>query len=318
MKLQVPFLQLPLSFDAEALAVEVAAIEEAAWRPHPQGFAGNDALPLISTGGDPSNDAVSGAMLPTEILRRCPYLMQVLHSVGATWGRTRLMRLSGRAEVTSHVDFHYYWRERVRVHVPIVTQPTVRFLCGDAEVNMKAGECWIFDTWRMHNVINDHSEARIHLVADTVGGDGFWTHLLSARPHDRQWPGWQPRAMAPLEGVRPELDYESRNQPVVMTPWELREHIIFFLGEAEKHPKLPAIHQTLLRMSRKWSALWACHGEDEAGWPRYRALIEEISRELDELGSDQVLLSNGAEFPLAFSTAVLNAALADTPSTKWY
>ena len=63
------------------------------------------------------------------------------------------MRLSGHAEVTPHADIDYYLREHVRVHVPIVTQPTVRFACGDAEVNMAAGECWIFDTWRMHHVV---------------------------------------------------------------------------------------------------------------------------------------------------------------------
>lgn len=315
MKLQVPFLQLPLSFDAEALAAEVAAIEASAWRPHPQGFPGNDALPLITTGGDPANDAVSGAMLPTEHLGRCPYLMQVLHSVGATWGRTRLMRLSGQAEVKAHVDFNYYWRERARVHVPVITQPTVRFLCGDAELNMRAGECWIFDTWRWHNVINHHSEARIHLVADTVGGDGFWAHLASSRPHDRQLSGWQPRFVAPQSGMKPELDYESRNQPVVMTPWELREHIIFFLGESEKQPQLGAIHQTLLRMSRQWAALWACHGEDRVGWPRYRALIEETRQRLREQGADQLGLTNGIPFIRAFNASVFEAMLADTPTS---
>ena len=47
MKLGVPFLQLPLQFDAEALAAEVAAIGESAWRPHPAGYPGNDALLLV-------------------------------------------------------------------------------------------------------------------------------------------------------------------------------------------------------------------------------------------------------------------------------
>lgn len=42
-----------------------------------------------------------------------------------------------------------------------VTQPTVRFVCGGETVNMAAGECWIFDTWREHNVFNDASEHRI-------------------------------------------------------------------------------------------------------------------------------------------------------------
>ncbi len=53
MKLGVPFLQFPLQFDAAALAAEVQAIDESAWRPHPAGYAGNDALLLVTVGGDP-------------------------------------------------------------------------------------------------------------------------------------------------------------------------------------------------------------------------------------------------------------------------
>ena len=101
----------------------------------------------------------------------------MLDSIGGTWGRTRLMRLAGNAEVMPHVDVNYYWRERVRVHVPIVTQPTVRFSCGGAQVNMRAGECWIFDTWRPASRGQRSRTARIHLVADTVGGAAFWDHV---------------------------------------------------------------------------------------------------------------------------------------------
>lgn len=42
MKLQVPFIQLPVRFDAETLAAEVAALGEEAWRSHPQGYPGNN------------------------------------------------------------------------------------------------------------------------------------------------------------------------------------------------------------------------------------------------------------------------------------
>lgn len=48
MKLQVPFIHLPVRFDAETLAAEVAALGEEAWRPHPQGYPGNSALTLIT------------------------------------------------------------------------------------------------------------------------------------------------------------------------------------------------------------------------------------------------------------------------------
>ena len=252
MKLQYPFMQLPVSFDAAALAAEVDAIEESAWRPHPQGYAGNDALALIATEGDPNSDAVAGSMRPTPHLERCPYTQQVLHSIGATWGRTRLMRLSGQAEVTPHVDVNYYWRERVRVHVPIVTQPTVRFTCGDAEINMRAGECWIFDTWRMHNVVNDHALPRIHLVADTVGGKGFWQLVAGARPHARVSGDWRPAFVAPGSHAELSLDFESENVPEVMTPWEMRAHIAFALSEAVPHRNAPAVQQRLLVFVRDW------------------------------------------------------------------
>ncbi len=315
MKLQHPFLQLPLSFDAAGLAAEVSAIEESAWRPHPQGYPGNDALTLVTTGGDPDSDAVAGPMLPTRHLQRCPYLQRVLHSVGATWGRTRLMRLSGQAEVTPHVDVNYYWRERVRVHVPIVTQPTVRFSCGDAEINMRAGECWLFDTWRMHNVVNDHSLPRIHLVADTVGGIGFWQLVARARPHTRISPQWQATFVAPDPSAQPALDFESVNVPDVMTPWEIRAHVAFALAEALPHRNTPPIQQRLLMFVRDWHGLWSAYGERREGWPRYRALLDAARRDLAAFGAGDVVLANTIGLLPALDSWVFSVALADRRSS---
>src|SRR5690349_15253948 len=175
MKLQVPFVQLPVQFDADLLAREIAQFDENAWLPHPQRFEGNDFLPLIAANGEPANEAFDLPMRPTPHLAKSPYLTDVLATIGCSLGRTRLMRLSAGADVTPHVDVHYYWRDRMRVHVPIVTQPTVTFHCGPSSLHMKAGECWIFDTWRLHRVTNDAPMSRVHLVVDTVGGAGFWT-----------------------------------------------------------------------------------------------------------------------------------------------
>ena len=205
-KLQFPFIQLPLRFDAAVLAAEIDAIDEACWLPHPQGFAGNSMLPLVAVGGDAGNESFAGPMQPTPHLQDCPYLTEVIASLGVTVGRTRLMRLSGHSEVREHVDQGYYWAERVRVHVPIVTQPTVRFECGGATVNMAAGECWIFDTWRQHRVFNDAVESRTHLVVDTVGGGAFWEQVGQGRPYPdagTQADGWQPRLVAPQSNATP-------------------------------------------------------------------------------------------------------------------
>src|SRR5688572_33434218 len=104
MQLQVPFVQLPLSFDAARLAAEIDALGEAPWRPHPQGFVGNSALPFIAANGDPASESTAGPMRPTPYLERCPYVQQVIASLGAVAGRTRLMRLSGHAEASAHID----------------------------------------------------------------------------------------------------------------------------------------------------------------------------------------------------------------------
>ncbi len=234
--------------------------------------------------------------------------------MGAVLGRTRLMRLSGHAEVTEHADVNYYWRDRMRVHIPIVTQPTVSFHCGDATVHMAAGECWVFDTWSLHRVINDATRARIHLVADTVGEQACC--LCWRRGAHRELPsppGWAPRLIAPT-GVAQNLQFETVNVPKVMSPWELREHFNFLLAEAAPNQPIAAMVARLAGpFLHKWRALWSAYGEAEEGWPQYRALISQFIRELKAVRADDLLLVNEVDFFDTFSSMVLSVALSDKP-----
>lgn len=310
MKLQVPLLQLPLQFDAAALAAEVAKVDESFWRPHPNRIPGNSALTLIAAGGDPDNDNTFGAMRPTPVLTQLPMLRELLAGLGATWGRSRLMRLSGNAEVNAHVDSNYYWRERMRVHVPIVTTPGVRFQVARDEVNMKAGECWIFDTWERHRVLNESEQTRIHLVADTVGGEGLWNLIARGRPHGREIPGWQPMPITLPGQGQVRMDFETMNQPVVMSPYEVRENFVFLLGEAQPNPALAGVQQSLLDFSRRWQALWAAFGEDPAGLPRYQQCIARGQAEAVQRGAPEVLLRNGMNLMQMLDRYVFGVALA--------
>lgn len=309
MQLQHPFIQLPIAFDATALADELAGVPEADWRAHPQGFPGNSALPLISVDGDPADDGFAGSMRPTPHLARLPYLRRVLGELGGVWGRTRLMRLSGQAEVSPHVDQGHYWAERLRVHVPITTQPGVRFCCGDGEVHMAAGECWIFDTWRLHRVLNATDAQRIHLVADTVGGEGLWALIDRGRPHHAPATGWRVRRLPPdASAPLPELQLESRNTPAVMTPWELRHHLGFLLNEAVPHPGLRVLDAAAVQLVRRWTALWAQYGDDAAGRPHFRRVMDAFMAFLRQHG-EGVLLKNEVRFLGAFAAMVGKASL---------
>jgi hypothetical protein len=310
MKLPVPFVQLPLLFDAAALAAEVEAIDESSWRPHPQGFPGNSMLPLLAVDGDADNEGFAGIMRPTEYLQRCPYLQQVIATVGVTVGRTRLMRLSGQAEVTRHADQGYYWTERVRVHVPIVTQPTVRFECGDAVINMAAGECWIFDTWRQHRVLNDAAESRIHLVIDTVGGARFWDLVARGRAHNgpKTSPAWNPENVVPEPNASRELECEAVNVPTVMSPWELNSHFALLFADAVPHPNLHIVRGMTQRFSRHWQALWFKHGERSEGHAEYRAAldayIEQVTGPAQPLRLQNQLAWYGAMMAIVAAVAI--------------
>lgn len=311
MKLQVPFVQLPLQFDATRLAHEMHALGEAVWRPHPQKFPGNFALPLISVDGDPESDSIAGPMRPTPYLEHCPYLTQVLAKLGAVWGRARLMKLTGGAEVTPHADINYYWRDRVRVHVPILTQPAVRFLCGESEVNMGAGECWIFDTWRPHRVINAAERERVHLVADTVGSESFWGLVNHGRVPGLNTSGdWQASPVAALEGSNSPLLLENVNVPRVMSPWELREHFAFILHDVAPHPQQQQIQSMAARLFVAWQALWAEYGDSEAGWPTYRIELDNFAAAIKQLAAEMHLI-NGMRLSQTLHAMVLKVALGD-------
>ena len=313
MKLQSPFVQLPITFDAAALAAEVEALGDT-WHAREDGAPGNSALSLVTANGDPESAALAGPMRPTPWLARCPYTMQVLDALGATWGRARLMRLDGGAQVPAHVDTDYYWRERMRVHVPIVTSPAVRFQCGQAEVNMAAGECWIFDTWRPHRVLNTSAVLRIHLVADTVGGARLWDLVTAGRPHGARVERWAPMHVPydPSAPV-PRLDFETVNLSPVMGPWELRSHIGFVLSEAVPHPALPGVRDALGVFVRRWHALWSAHGEDRAGWPRYRQLLDGTRAELARLRVNEIGLRNEVQLIRALASYIFDVALGDRP-----
>ncbi len=312
MKLQVPFVQLPVLFDAEELRREINALRIDSWRDHPQKYPGNFALPLISVDGDPDSDAVAGPMRPTPYLAQCPYLMQVLARLGAVWGRTRLMKLAGQAEVSPHFDINYYWRERMRVHVPIVTQPAVRFICGDAEVNMAPGECWVFDTWRTHRVINAADDERIHLVADTVGSSALRDLIADGRVPvgAHAPPDWHPEFVPQLSHGDIRLRYESTNVPEVMTPWELREHLFFLLGEVKPHAQLSAARQHTMHFLVEWQALWAEHGDKRAGWAAYRHALNVFDHFIERDASGLELI-NGGQFGEVLGGMILSVALAD-------
>ena len=313
MRLDRPLLRLPRRYCAETLAAEIAALPRAAWLPHPGRLAGNDAVPLITPGGQMVN-GFAGPMAPTEALLACPYIMEVMADLGAVWGRSRLMGLAPAADVPEHVDVGYYWRTHVRVHVPIITSPAVSFTCAGETVHMAPGECWVFDTFQMHKVRNGGGDKRVHLVLDTVGGEGLWDLVAEAQAA----PAAEARFVKPgvtSTATLATLAFEQHNLPRIMSGWEVRGHIDYLVRQAPAGAALDAVSARLDRFANGWMAAWAQHGESDTGIADYRRLIDGVREELKALRASTIILPNLVPLDRALAELVFQVAVpAATPS----
>ncbi len=311
MRLSRPFIRLPYRFDATRLATEMRQFPDEQWMAHPSGLAGNSAIALISSGGG-DNNSFEGEKRPTPHLDRCPYMRQVMASFDEVLSRSRLMRLEPGAEVSLHVDFNYHWFSRVRIHIPIVTGPRVIFHCGPERLHMAAGDCWIFDSWRRHRVVNDFAGHRVHMVIDTCGSARFWRRV-QALAED---PDAFPVTHLPFEPDRTvALKTERFSSLPVMAPGECEALIEDLIADFSANPAndsaLVTTYIGVLRaFAQDWRALWLQHGHRPDGFPDYRRLIERTREKLHPDRRALTTASNGIGVNAVFAQRVLNAALA--------
>ena len=308
MRLKQPFLKLPIRFDADALAAEVRALPPSAWTPHPTGFVGNEAVRLVTPGGQDS-DAIEGPMAATESLDRCDYARQIMAEIGGVWGRSRFMGLAPGREVPSHIDINYYWRTHLRIHIPVITNPGVLFTCGDETVHMAAGECWAFDSFLWHDVQNKGDAQRIHLVLDTVGG-GLIPELMKGAESG------EAEARLFQRGQRPshDLAFERVNSPKVMSPWEMRCHLAFTREQAGSDPGVVGILDRLEMFIDAWAANWARFGADDAGRPDYERLLLDVRESLGAMGVATLEMPNRVPLARMLEQLIFQLALAQPDS----
>jgi hypothetical protein len=312
MRLSRPFFQLPVLFDGTRLQAEVAALPAEAWVPHPDGVPGNSAARLISVDGDETDD-VHGQMLPTHWLGAMPYLHQLLAGFGVVWGRSRLMRLAPGSGVPEHADINYHWHTRVRLHIPIFTQPEVRFHCDGQSVHMAAGEAWIFDNWRRHHVENNSSVSRIHLVADTTGTAAFWQFACRQLPPRAQWRtiGWQP-------GVQAQLLTERNERTPIMPAAEaqlliddLRAELSVVSDTPEAKSRAARFSMALESFVFDWRQLCALHGVDGRARPEFLRLANTLRQTTKPLAEGLVMRTNDVSALLVLEKRVLQHLLVD-------
>lgn len=330
MKLESPFYRLPLNFDVIRLQHEIAQFDNANWKDHPQEFIGNSVIHFVTVGGEKS-DIMLGAMEPTEHLARCPYIKQVMASFNTPIGRARLMILAPGASVPPHTDIHYYWRNRVRIHIPILTQPEVIFYCEQNSVHMATGEAWIFDNWRQHSVINNSGSIRIHLVIDTLGSADFWQLVRSAESYESlSMANSNVSVKASIDTSIKPFDFIAYKEDgdfifpleklaaiAIMPPSEVQQWCQFLLDELiinnDEDITHAALFTDILRdFCYDWQANYVAHENSKYATGELQAIITCAAGKLMPLAGKGLLLSNETPARKAFlqwSEVTLNTPL---------
>jgi quercetin dioxygenase-like cupin family protein len=175
--------KLPFTFDVAQLQAELAQIPAEAWKGHynHKEYEGDWAVaPLRSVAGHPDvvyavlGAAQAGFYQNTIYLEQSPTMRSVIEQMKSPVGCVRLMRLGPGAKILEHSDnmgsdkFREY-----RLHVPIVTNPDVKFMVDGQRVNMQPGELWYADFEKKHRVDNDGDTERVHLVIDCLADEAL-------------------------------------------------------------------------------------------------------------------------------------------------
>jgi hypothetical protein len=177
--------RLPLDFDAEALAADLAAVDPADWvrQPFKANFEGSwDVLPLRSPAGETHPlrliyaDPAATSFVATAWLRRMPAFRAALAKFECPLRSVRLMRLRPGSLIKPHSDDLDAEGGNLRLHVPVASNPRVEFRLAGRAVEMAPGSVWYLRLSEEHEAANRGATDRIHLVIDAAVND--WLNAI--------------------------------------------------------------------------------------------------------------------------------------------
>lgn len=126
-------------------------------------FVNLESWPEVEIHKEPGWDRLAEAAVP------------LMHSIikqhyppGGTIIRAMAAKLLSGGRITPHVDSHPSFHRGHRIHVPITTNPRVRFMIDGRPHQLKVGQAYEINNQRNHSVMNKGDEDRITFIFDYV------------------------------------------------------------------------------------------------------------------------------------------------------
>jgi quercetin dioxygenase-like cupin family protein len=178
MNIDVPLKDLG-PIDAAALREAVLAQDEAAWNEQQlrqneyEVHRATQSIVLVFTDGSgwpdievtrqPGWDRLADAAVPVmhELIGRC-------YPPGGTIIRAMAARLSAGAIIKPHRDSHPSFHYSHRIHVPVTTNPRVRFMIDGRPFRLQVGQAYEINNQKTHSVMNRGDQDRITFIFDYV------------------------------------------------------------------------------------------------------------------------------------------------------
>jgi hypothetical protein len=167
-------------------------------------------------------------------------------------------------------DSGYYWWRRVRIQVPVLTDPAVIFECGDHRAHLRAGDSWYFDNWQTHALMNGCESPCIHLMAD-----------IKVPPGLRRW------FEAPGANAHPRTDHPQAPQVEpycfeVLTPAEFT-NLADQIREGAHASAQQTVNAALTAASAGWQEVFLRSGHSAHAEAQYFLVIDRLRRELADV-----------------------------------
>jgi len=166
----------------EQLAEAVLTQDEAAWNENEQRqkdyevheqtrsivllFANVEQWPAIDVTKQPGWDRLAEVAMPVmhEIIRNW-------YPAGGTIIRAMAAKLLAGGRILPHRDSHPSFAVGHRIHVPIVTNPRVRFMIDGRPYQLEVGQAYEINNQKTHSVMNKGTTDRINFIFDYVPRD---------------------------------------------------------------------------------------------------------------------------------------------------
>ena len=126
-------------------------------------FVDTDRWPEIIVSQEPGWPRLAEVALPVmnDIISR-------FYPPGGTVIRAMAAKLLAGGVITPHVDKHPSFHHGHRIHIPITTNPRVRFMIDGQPYKLKVGEAYEINNQKTHSVMNKGAEERINFIFDYV------------------------------------------------------------------------------------------------------------------------------------------------------